>query len=354
MNILSRYIGATVIKLTLLVLIVVLGMEYFILVVGEFGDIGHGNYGLLQALAYAALTLPNNLYSLFPMIGLLGSLLALGSLATSSELVVMRTAGVSVWRIIAAVLLGSLLLIVLLGALGEGVGPMAQRYADQMKVLAESGGQMAETAEGIWFKHNNNFIHVQHVLPNHDLLGISEYDFDSQHSMTAALKAASASEVDGQWMLHQVVESLITPKAVHVTHYASLPWGLQVNAKLLGVSKNSTAEMSLWALYHYIHYQKHNGMSASSFDLAFWQRSLQPLASLVMIFLAVPFIFGPLRSVTMGVRIVTGAVAGFSFYLINEFFGSFSLVYQIPPLLGASLPIILFALLAFALMQRVR
>ncbi len=354
MGLLSRYIGATVIKLTLLVLVIVLGMEYFILVVGEFGDIGHGNYGLLQALAYAALTLPNNLYSLFPMIGLLGSLLALGSLATSSELVVMRTAGVSVWRIVSAVLMASLLLIVLLGALGEGVGPIAQRYADHMKVIAESGGQMAETAEGVWVKHNNNFIHIQQVLPGQRLIGVSEYSFDDQHQMTASLKAATASNVQGQWVLHQVVESLITPEAVHILHYANLPWEVQLDSKLLGVDRNSTAEMSLWALYDFMRYQRHNGMSSASFALAFWQRSLQPLASLVMIFLAIPFIFGPLRSVTMGVRIVTGAVAGFSFYLINEFFGSFSLVYQIPPLLGASLPILLFVLLAVLLMRRVR
>lgn len=95
-------------------------------------------------------------------------------------------------------------------------------------------------------------------------------------------------------------------------------------------------------------------MSASTFKLAFWQRLVQPFAALVMIMLAIPFIFGPLRSVTMGLRIVTGAAVGFAFYLLNQFFGPFCLVYQIPVFLGAILPTLFFAGLGFWLLKRVR
>ena len=75
---------------------------------------------------------------------------------------------------------------------------------------------------------------------------------------------------------------------------------------------------------------------------------------LVMMFLSVPVIFGSLRTVTMGARLVIAIVIGFSFYLLNQFFGPFSLLYQLPPVLAASLPSLLFASLAVYLLRQVR
>ena len=67
--------------------------------------------------------------------------------------------------------------------------------------------------------------------------------------------------------------------------------------------------------------------------------------------MALSFIFGPLRSVTMGARVIMGVLTGFGFFILNEVFGPLSLVYQLPPYLGAILPSMLFAAIA-ALMLR--
>ena len=53
---------------------------------------------------------------------------------------------------------------------------------------------------------------------------------------------------------------------------------------------------------------------------------------------ALSFIFGPLRSVPMGVRVVTGISFGFVFYVLDQIFGPLTLVYGIPPIIGALLP----------------
>jgi lipopolysaccharide export system permease protein len=71
-----------------------------------------------------------------------------------------------------------------------------------------------------------------------------------------------------------------------------------------------------------------------------------------MIILAVPFVFGPLRSVTMGLRMVIGIVLGFCFYILNQFVGPISIVYQIPPIIAAFFPTFLFALIGVFLVRR--
>ncbi|MFX8926233.1 LptF/LptG family permease, partial [Acinetobacter baumannii] len=75
-----------------------------------------------------------------------------------------------------------------------------------------------------------------------------------------------------------------------------------------------------------------------------WHRIIQPFASLVMMLLALPFIFGPLRQTSNSIRLVIGLVIGFCFYYANQFFGPIVLLFHWPALLGALLPSLLFGI----------
>ena len=94
--------------------------------------------------------------------------------------------------------------------------------------------------------------------------------------------------------------------------------------------------------------------SALNYQLAYWQRIIQPFTTVVMMILAIPFIFGPLRSSTMGSKLLAGATVGFGFHIINRFFGPFSQVLQWPPIIAALGPTLLFAGIGIFLMRRVR
>jgi len=79
---------------------------------------------------------------------------------------------------------------------------------------------------------------------------------------------------------------------------------------------------------------------------------VQPITVAVMLLVALSFIFGPLRSVSMGARIMMGVATGILFYICNEVMGSMSLVYQLPPVLGAVMPSLIFVSVALYLMQK--
>jgi lipopolysaccharide export system permease protein len=111
-------------------------------------------------------------------------------------------------------------------------------------------------------------------------------------------------------------------------------------------------ELAISGLYNYINYLKDSEQDASRFELAFWRKLLQPLSIAVMMLMALSFVFGPLRSVTMGARVLSGVIAGFAFYISAEFFGPISLVYQIPPFWGAIAPSIVFLGIAIMLLRR--
>ena len=86
--------------------------------------------------------------------------------------------------------------------------------------------------------------------------------------------------------------------------------------------------------------------------MAFWRKVLQPVSIAVMMLLALSFVFGPLRSVTMGARVLSGVIFGFVFYVSDSVFGPMSLVYGISPIIGALAPSLLFLGLTIYLLRR--
>ncbi len=68
--------------------------------------------------------------------------------------------------------------------------------------------------------------------------------------------------------------------------------------------------------------------------------------------LSVSFIFGGLRTVTMGTRLIFGIAAGFTFHVSGKLFGPASLVFELSPIIGAVLPSILVLAVAMYLLKR--
>ncbi|MFW2371627.1 MAG: LptF/LptG family permease, partial [Gammaproteobacteria bacterium] len=119
MSILDRYIARTIVSGTLMTLLVLGSLLAFVDFVSEIGDVGKAEYTVVDAASYVLLSLPKRLYELFPTAVLLGSLLGLGTLASNSELIVVRASGISIMRIVRSVLQAGLLVVVMVALIGE-------------------------------------------------------------------------------------------------------------------------------------------------------------------------------------------------------------------------------------------
>ena len=87
--------------------------------------------------------------------------------------------------------------------------------------------------------------------------------------------------------------------------------------------------------------------------MAFWTKVATPFATLVMLIIAVPFVFGSLRTVGIGQRIFAGALLGSVFYFLSRGFSFVSVVYDFTPWLAAALPAAVFLVLGAVLLRRV-
>ncbi|MFA7592480.1 MAG: LPS export ABC transporter permease LptG [Thiohalobacteraceae bacterium] len=342
MRILDRYLGKTVIGGMLLALLILLAVDLFFTFINEVQDIGKGNYGLASAFAYVGLTVPGRIHQLFPMAALLGSLMSLGVLASNSELVSMRAAGVSILRIARSVLQAGLILLLVAAAAGEWLAPWTQQLAEQRRALAQSETITFRSQYGFWARDGQQFINIGQILPDGRLADVQVYDLATDGRLEAAMHAAFAEHIPTGWRLYEVQRGELGEVGFRITKAEQLVWPSLLSPELLSVVTIAPEDLSARDLYRYARYMRSNGLDAGRYELAFWQRVFAPLAGLVMLFLSIPFVFGPLRSVSAGQRLLWGIMTGVAFFLLNRTMSHMGQIYGFPPLLSALAPSLLF------------
>ncbi len=355
MKILDKYIARQINTFILIVALAFWGFDIFFNLVHELQVVGKGQYTLGVALQYLSLITPSRLYTLFPWAALIGTLISLGALANHSELVVMRTSSVSVARITWSVLKAALILLIVVVFLGEGVAPLTERVAQHIRTLALSDGQSIQTAYGIWVRQGQEFIHVQSTRSDGELLGVTRYQFDDKRKLKEVMFAKRADPVKEGWQLYDVQGTIFLDKKTWVFKEAVKRVHQLVEPQILETAMVKHPErLSLLALWGGIQYRVKNGLSSQQYELALYTKLFQPLVILMMVFLAVPFVFGPLRSVSMGFRIVVGIFVAFLFNTLNSLFAPLAIVYQFPPLLAVLLPIIVFTGVGIFILRRAK
>lgn len=344
MKILDNYIAKHIIIAILIVAFALLGFDLFFKLVDELKLVGRGQYTLSTTFLFLLLTIPSRLYAMFPWSALIGSLIGLGALANHSELVVMRTASISVARITWAVLKAAFVLMFFVVLLGEGVAPITERLASDKRTLALSGGQTIQTDFGLWVRQGREFVHVQTIRSDGELLGVTRYQFDEKRRLTKATFAERAAFADNVWHLYRVQgTAFLDDKTTRFKTDTQMVENLLEPEILETALVKHPERLSLPALFRTIQHRTKNALNTQSYELAFWTKVLQPVVILMMVFLAVPFVFGPLRTGSQGRRAVIGILVAFLFHTTNHLFAPLAVVYQLPPILAVLSPVIVFS-----------
>ncbi|EOQ62070.1 hypothetical protein F935_02850 [Acinetobacter calcoaceticus ANC 3811] len=307
---------------------------------GELGEL-KPDYNAWQALIYVFWGAPRYLYEILPISALIGAVIGLGSLATSSELIVMRSAGISLWRIVGWVMRSALLLIILSFALSEWVIPYTNEKAESVK----SHRSIAALGEvkGYWSREGQRFIYIDYANSQGNLKDIQVVDFDQNYYLQSLINAQQGQFVkDGQWALKKAeqMDILAAGNAIETNHdEQSLSLALQ--PKYVHMVTLDPEDLSPSQLISFMRYMDEYSQVPKTYQLAFWQKVASPFSLIALVLVACSFIFGPLRQQSMGFRLVIALFIGLSFYYLQDFLGYASLVYAPSPAWFVLVPIFL-------------
>jgi lipopolysaccharide export system permease protein len=354
MRLLGNYIGKTIAGHILAVMLVLLSLYFFSTLVTEITDVGKGNYQMLDALQFSIMLLPRQVYELFPLVALMGTMLGLGALANTSELTVMRASGISVQQIMREILKIGAVMVVVAAILGELIAPPLEKQARIQRARAISEKISLNAKSGLWAREGDTFINIERLLTDGRASGIHLYRLDPEGKLLESTTAKRGRYLDKSWQLQQVSHTYFGEQRITRKYQKTAEWKSGVTPEVIDVVAVPPENLSVIDLYDYVKYLKENGLEAQRYQLSFWMRIATPFATAGMILLAIPFVFGSLRAVGVGQRIVVGALIGIGFYLFNGIFGRIGVVYNLSPLLSAVTPTFMVYAAWYLMMRRIR
>lgn len=347
----ERHLAREIYGATLLVLAAFLALFAFFDLIHEMADVGKSGYEFHHALAYVALTLPGRAYEILPIAVLIGSLYALTLLARHSEITVLRASGLPTGALLLTLAKIGVAFVVLTFIIGEFVAPPAERAAQQLRLTATSKLVAQEFRSGLWVKDGLSFINVREVLPDASLRGVRVYAFDADYRLNSVSEAETGSFVPpGHWQLTGVVRTEFSGGQARVSRPDVLDWESGLNPDILAVLLVVPERMSLVNLFRYIRHLSDNRQKTQRYEIALWKKLVYPLATLVMMALALPFAYSHDRMTAVSVKVFAGVMLGILFHMLNGLFSHLGVINSWQPLTAAVAPSVMFLLAAASML----
>ena len=342
----QRYLMRETLGAVLLVLVAFLALFSFFDLINELRSVGKGGYQLGHALLFVALSLPGMIYELIPIAALIGTLYALSTLARHSEITVLRASGLATSNLLMTLFRAAALLALLTIVVGEGLVPVSERLAQELRTRALSNVIAQQGFEsGLWVKDGRSFINIRHATPDARLQGVRIYKFDSANALESVTDVEEAEfRPPEHWLLKGVVRTVLEGDTARVERAETAEWVSAVNPDLLAVLMVAPERMSLVGLINYTEHLSDNRQKTERYEIAIWKKLVYPLASLVMVALALPFGYSHNRVGGVSLKIFAGVMLGILFYALNGLFSNLGVINAWPPFASATAPSALFLL----------
>ena len=398
LKVLSRYVKLNALLAIIAAIIGLWALQLLFSYLSELDSL-NDSYTMSEALKYIFYRSPYFLEDFIPTGALLGAVVGLGLLANNSELVVMRAAGVSVYRIVGWVLQPALLFVILALAINQFILPTSNQLANAIDSDNDDNSSLVTTVRGYWTMQPSfisdsqtaNAKQVDSVPANSELANpeangsdilyidyadvdgnigeVKRWHLDKNGNLQSAIRAEGGRYTGRQileqtsdnsdekyrydWQLNNVTKLMIgqgfnSSQNTASSDTLSLPFAPE-SVYLL---TRKADDLSLTQLYEHRQFMRQQGQRSMNHELAFWQKLLSPLSILSLVIVACSFVFGSLRTYSLGLRIVVALLFGLLFSYIQDLVGFVSLATGFSPLLMVLLPIIASTVLGGYLLKR--
>jgi lipopolysaccharide export system permease protein len=313
----------------------------------RYGKFSRAGAPVSAIALYFLCKIPEIVFQTTPMAVLMGTILAISSLAKNSEITAMRSSGASLVMIGRPLLATAGMISILLLIMQEFISPAASekmRYIDQV-VVQKKSIEVFFRHNNIWHRDDNLIMKANLFTPeNSTLSGVTIWEIDSGMNPVSRTEAATATHAPGGWLLHGVTyrhfsstgEIETRKQPGYFSKINLMPADLKVVAK-------SAEDMGFTALRHYCKTIQDNGYDATSYRTLMHAKISLPFAALIMAFLGIPFSLRDGRSGGIGVGIVISIVIGFSYFVINALILSLGQHGVLPPIVAAWTSNLIFA-----------
>lgn len=298
------------------------------------------------------LKLPEIGQTIFPFIILFSALFTFWQLSRRQELVVLRSAGISVWQFLAPIAAVAATAGLLMAFV---VNPLGAIFYGKYRLLENSyldsdHSTVALFDEGLWLRQETDdgyaMLHADKVeMPSWKLQEVMTIFFDKNDIFTKRIDADAAQLKSGEWVFYQAVENATNEKPKRID---TLVLPTRLTTQEIEDSFATPETMGFWNLPSFIATLDKTGFDSTRLRIHFQILLAQPFLFMSMILLAAAVAMRPQRQGGTFLFIIGGVVIGFVMFFLSSFLQAMGASHQIPVFLSAWSPALLGSLLGIA------
>jgi len=302
------------------------------------GFLSHGAPTRLIVL-YFAMKVPLIVTQMTPVAVLASMLLSLGGLARRSELMAMRSCGVSIWQI-GTPLLGACLAISLLSiGWNEYVVPAASMRAhhiDRVQIKNKSFRGHFDESE-IWYQGEGSFTNIDRFDANrNEIYGLRRYEFDDDFELRRMVEARVARWTGNGWETSDVHEMRFGEDgALSTSPLPPSALRLEETPEDFTAVHREAEDLSYQSLAREIEDLRRKGIDTTDARVDLWLKLAVPFTSIVMACIAIPLASRHNRGSGVAASVGTALVVGFGYWVVLALTTSLGRAGVLPPLLAA-------------------
>lgn len=326
---------------------------------------GLARFGDLVGMAL--LHAPSMTITAAPFILLLASMMTFAMLARSSELVVTRAAGVSVWRLLTPVLVSA----TLLGIFAFAVyNPLASAFTEKFDMLEQryfdrSSSRLAVSGKGLWLRQGGEqgqtVIRAQHADSTIERLeDVTIFQFDRMDRLYRRINAETATLGDQVWNLTGVLRWNLSDRQetdietsmaeMQATSLPEMNIPTELTAERIQDSFAPPETIGFWELPEFIALLDESGFSSSRHRLHWLRLAAQPAVFVAMVLIGAAFSMRHQRFGGLGYMALATVIAGFGYFFLSDIAGALGASGAIPVMLSGLGPPLAAVLLSLGLL----
>ena len=319
-------------------------------VMAQSNEIIAGEEGVMGLWRYGGLRLPLIASRLIPFSVLIAALLTLIYLSRHGELVVMTGAGVSQFKLIAMFL--PVVLIIAGGHfwIDDRAGPASIRALDAWGVAGYAPARPSGGGRGggtvLWVRAGNDIIRLRQDggidADDHNRLGaLSIFSRDAAGNLIERLDAASAVNDSGVWTLYDVTRFDVA--ANRLSQAAEMAWPGDLLPSQISTLSSHPRALPLSAVWRFVRAPGYGSRPHYVYKTWLNRKLAAPLASLMMILIAVPLTQRFQRHGGAAATLALGVAIGFCFFVFDGFTLAVGESGLLPPWIAAWAPTLVFS-----------
>ncbi len=362
MSILDRYIIRQF-RNNLLFIIVAIWLVFLLVnLVDRLDDFMDRHALIISVAKYYLFYSPYILILTLPIATLLATLLSVGQLARRSEITAMKSAGMSLYRILMPLLFSGLFISLLTLAVGEMVVPFTEeRKLEIRKVEIEKTPVYTDGNLSNLFVQDQSgtIFHLGRYFSQRKFgTEILVQKFKDSH-LLERIEAQKMSWTGSGWLLEKgryriFSDSLSFPQMEEYrTFDRLLRLDFKIKPEALTRRERLTEEMSYKELASYVNAKKETKQEVPKELTDLYFKISYPFIGLIIILFGAPLAANPRRS-GLAISFGVGLAVSFAYYVLLQIFRSLGYNQILPPLLAAWLANIVFAAVGMVILFKAR